>query len=124
MDRDAWGVRADASTGSGYLAQSRVSGVVLMPYYDVTDKLQVVARYTHISSAEPNGVRLALYENRVVAGRGDNYDEGYIGANYLFYGHKLKLQTGVQFGDMADRANDGGAYSGTSWTSGVRVGWP
>ena len=31
--------------------------------------------------------------------------------NYYFYGHKLKLQTGVQFADMQDRANDGGAYS-------------
>ena len=29
-----------------------------------------------------------------------------------------------QFADMADRANDGGAYSGLSWTSGLRVGWP
>ena len=38
-------------------------------------------------------------------------------------GHRLKLQTGVQFADMRDRANDGGAYSGVSWTTGLRVGW-
>jgi hypothetical protein len=24
---------------------------------------------------------------------------------------------------MRDRANDGGAYSGTSWTTGLRIGW-
>jgi len=29
----------------------------------------------------------------------------------------------VQFADMQDRANDGGAYSGTSWTTGIRIGW-
>ena len=46
-----------------------------------------------------------------------------LGANYYFYGHKLKLQTGVQFADMNDRANDGGEYSGVSWTTGLRVGW-
>jgi phosphate-selective porin OprO/OprP len=94
-----------------------------MPFVNLTDKLQIVARYTHLSSDEPNGVRLGTYENGVVAGRGDDYDEQYIGANYFFYGHKLKLQTGVQFADMSDRANDGGRYSGVSWTTGVRVGW-
>ena len=48
----------------------------------------------------------------------------YGGVNYYFYGHKLKVQTGVQFADMEDRAGDGGAYSGTSWVTGIRVGWP
>ena len=56
-------------------------------------------------------------------GRGDEYKELYLGANYYFYGHRLKLQTGVQFADMNDRANDGGAYSGVAWTTGLRVGW-
>ena len=43
--------------------------------------------------------------------------------NYYFYGHRLKLQSGVELGKMEDRANDGGAYSGTSWVTGLRVGW-
>ena len=51
------------------------------------------------------------------------YNELYLGANYYFYGHRLKLQTGLQWADMKDRANDGGAYSGVSWTTGLRVGW-
>jgi hypothetical protein len=29
----------------------------------------------------------------------------------------------VQFADMNDRANDGGAYSGAAWMTGLRVGW-
>ena len=49
--------------------------------------------------------------------------KGMLGANYYFYGHKLKLQTGVQYADMNDTANDGGAYSGVAWISGIRVGW-
>ena len=89
-----------------------------MPYMNLTDKLQAVGRYTILKSADPNGVQLATYENRVVRGRGDEYNEIYLGANYFFYGHKLKLQTGLQFADMNDRANDGGEYSGVSWTSG------
>ena len=59
----------------------------------------------------------------MVTARGDRYTEGYLGVNYYFYGHRLKLQSGVQFADMRDRANDGGAYYGTSWTTGLRIGW-
>jgi phosphate-selective porin OprO/OprP len=47
----------------------------------------------------------------------------YFGANYYIYGHKLKLQSGLQFADMNDRAKDGGVYSGVSFTTGLRVSW-
>ena len=123
LETDRWGVRSDVSTATGYLRQSDLWSVMAMPFFNVTDKLQLVGRYTLIESDDPNGVQLATYENRVVTGRGDEYNEAYAGANYYFYGHKLKLQTGVQFADMNDRANDGGEYSGVSWTTGIRVGW-
>ena len=118
-----WGVRTDLSVASGYLGQSDVWGTMVMPFYNATDKLQFVVRDTFLDSDQPNGVRLATYESRVVAGRGDRYHELYAGANYYFYGQKLKLQTGLHHAEMKDRANDGGAYSGISWTSGLRVGW-
>lgn len=124
LEAGRWGVRADVTGASGYLGQPDLRGVMAMPYVNATRALQLVGRYTWIASDRPNGVQLATYENRVVAGRGDRYDEMYLGANYYFYGHKLKLQTGVQFADMDDRASDGGAYSGVSWTSGLRIGWP
>ena len=123
LETDRWGVRSDVSTATGYLRQSDLWSVMTMPFFNVTDKFQIVGRYTYLESDEPNGVQLATYENRVVTGRGDEYSELHVGANYYFYGHKLKLQTGVQAADMNDRANDGGAYSGVSWTSGIRVGW-
>jgi len=118
-----WGVRADVTGASGYHGQSDLWGVMTMPFVNITPKFQVVGRHTYLKSENSNGVLLATYENRVVAGRGDRYNEGYVGANYYFYGHKLKLQTGLQFGDMNDQANDGGAYSGVSWASGLRVSW-
>ncbi len=118
-----WGARADFSIGSGYLGQSDLWGVMAMPFYNVTDKFQIIGRYTYLRSDDPNGVRLTRYENQAVSGRGDRYNELYLGANYFFYGHKLKLQSGLQFADMNDRAEDGGAYSGVSWTSGLRVSW-
>jgi phosphate-selective porin OprO/OprP len=123
FDADKWGVRTDVSAASGYLGQSDLWGVMAMPFVNFTDKLQFVGRYTFLESDRQNGVRLGTYENRVVPGRGDQYNEMYVGANYFFYGHKLKLQSGVQFADMNDRANDGGAYSGVAWTTGLRIGW-
>jgi phosphate-selective porin OprO/OprP len=116
-------MRTDVSTASGYLGQRDLWGLMAMPYVNITDKLQAVSRYTYLASDDANGVRLATYESRIVPGRGDRYNELYLGANYFFYGHKLKLQTGVQIADMRDPANDGGAYSGVSWTTGLRVGW-
>ena len=118
-----WGIRSDVSTATGYLGQSDLWAVMAMPFVNVTDKFQVVGRYTRIESADPNGVRLATYENRVVSGRGDQYDELYLGANYFFYGHKLKLQSGLQWADLNDEVNDGGAFSGLSWVTGLRIGW-
>jgi phosphate-selective porin OprO and OprP len=120
---EKWGIRGDVSSASGYMGQSDLWGVMTMPFVNVTPKLQIVARHTYLKSENPNGVLLATYENRTVPGRGDRYNEAYVGANYYFYGHKLKLQSGLQFGDMNDRANDGGAYSGVSWTTGLRVSW-
>ena len=124
MEAEKAGVRADWSAATGYLGQSDLWSVMAMPYYNITPKLQAIGRYTFIGSQDPNGVRLATYESRVVPGRGDRYNEMYGGANYFFYGHKLKLQTGLQYADMNDRANDGGVYAGWSWTTGLRVGWP
>ncbi len=123
FDTGKWGLRTDVSGASGYLGQSDLFGLMAMPFVNITDKLQLVGRYTLLDSAGPNGVRLATYESRVVPGRGDRYNELYGGANYYFYGQKLKLQTGLQFADMNDSANDGGEFSGVAWTSGLRVGW-
>jgi phosphate-selective porin OprO/OprP len=123
FEADRWGARTDVSAASGYLSQSDLWAFTAMPFFNITDKLQFVGRYTFVESADPNGVLLGTYENRVVRGRGDQYNELYLGANYFFYGHKLKLQSGVQFADMKDHVNDGGAYSGVSWTTGLRVGW-
>jgi phosphate-selective porin OprO/OprP len=123
FERTKWGARADVSKAAGYLGQSGMWAFQAMPFFNVTSKLQAVVRYTFIESDAPNGIRLATYESRVEPGRGDEYKELYLGANYYFYGHRLKLQSGVQLADMLDRADDGGAYSGIAWTTGLRVGW-
>jgi phosphate-selective porin OprO/OprP len=121
FEADRWGARADYSAAAGYLGQSDLWSVMAMPFVNVTGKLQLVARFTTLRSENPRGVRLATYESRLASGRGDAYDEWYGGANYYFYGHRLKLQTGVHSATLTDRDTD--VYSGVSWTTGVRIGW-
>ena len=123
FEAERWGVRGDLSYASGYLGQSDLFGLMAMPFVNLTDKLQAIGRYTLITSDLANGVRLATYEKRVVSGRGDRYREGYLGLNYFLYGHKLKLQSGLQVADLRDRANHGAEYVGVSWTNGLRVSW-
>jgi phosphate-selective porin OprO/OprP len=123
LESGRWGLQGDLSLARGYFGQSDLVGAMLMPYYNLRNSVQLVARYTRVDSDDANGVRFARYERELVSGRGDDYREIYFGANYYFYGHKLKLQTGVQYADMDDRARDGGAHAGWAWTTGFRVSW-
>lgn len=123
-EREAWGFRSDVAVGDGYLGQSDLWGLQLMPYYSINDYLQVVLRYTFLESDRPDGVRFARYESFPTNGRrGDQYQEIYLGLNWFIYGHKLKLQTGVQYLTMDDSARNGGEFDGWSWTTGFRLAW-
>jgi phosphate-selective porin OprO/OprP len=120
-----FGVRADLSHGDGFLGQSDMWGFVLMPYVDLTDKLQLVARYTFMESDRNDGIRFnGRYDNAVInSRRGDQYQEAYLGLNYYLHGHKVKLQTGLQYVSMRDQANNGGAFDGWNLTTGIRFSW-
>jgi phosphate-selective porin OprO and OprP len=123
FEKAGWGVRSDVSSAKGALGQSDLAGFMVMPFLNLKNDLQLVTRYTYLDSSAPNGVRFARYESAVVSGRGDRYSEVYVGLNHYWYGHKLKIQTGLTYADMNDSAADGGAYSGWSWTSGFRLSW-
>jgi phosphate-selective porin OprO/OprP len=118
-----WGIRSDISTAKGYLGQSDLDGLTVMPFYNLKPSVQLVARYTRLDSDDDNGIRFPRYTRDVVDGRGDDYRAIYLGVNYYWYGHKLKFQNGLEYEDMRDRAGDGGAYTGWTWTSGFRVSW-
>ena len=112
------GIYADGDDGEIY-------GVYVMPTYDITKKLQVVARYTYGHSSD-DALRLqSRYEREADvsdSGFGEEYNAGYLGLNYYICSHKLKLMTGLEYSDM-DGGDDGGDFEGWTWTSGVRVYW-
>ena len=117
------GVQGDLCAGEGHAGQSDLWGAVLIPYLNLTDRVQAVLRFTRVESEDPAGVRLARYENEVVGKRGDLYEETYLGLNWYVRGHSLKLQTGFAWADMADTTHAGGDYHGWSWVTGLRLGW-
>lgn len=123
LDSGRWGFSGDVVAGDGFLGQSDAVGATALPWVNLSDRLQLVGRYTFVRSEESNGVRLGRYENVVTRGRGDLYNELYAGLNYYIYGHKLKVQTGLTYADMRDRAGDGGAYDGWTWTTALRLSW-
>lgn len=123
IESDRWGLRADLANGTGYLGQPDMWAVTAMPFVNITRRVQAVGRYTHIGADGPNAIRPGTYESRLAPGRGDEYNELYAGANYYVFGHRLKIQSGLQWADMDDAAGDGGEYHGVSWTTGLRVGW-
>jgi phosphate-selective porin OprO/OprP len=122
-DNETWGLRADLSGALGYGGQSDLLGLVIMPFYHVTERIQVVGRYTYLLSFQPNGVRLSRYENRIETGTGDEFNEFFAGLNWFVYGSKFKLQTGIKYTMMDDEENDGGEYRGWGWTMGIRMSW-
>jgi len=122
-DSGRWGVRSDLSGGIGYGTQADLIGLVLMPFYDFNEYVQLVTRYTYVKSFGDNGVRFARYESRIESGRGDRYNEFFLGLNGYLYGQRFKLQTGLVYTHMADAPNDGGDYRGWGWTTGVRLSW-
>jgi phosphate-selective porin OprO and OprP len=87
------------------------------------DAFQAVLRYQYALSDGDNGLNLQQrYEQDVVpGGKGDHYQAVYAGINYLIYGHRLKLMNGVEYSVMRDSANDGGAFDGWTFITGVRL---
>lgn len=120
-DYGKWGFAADVTGGVGRLKESDGWGAMAQVWYRFTDKVEGIARLTHVESSDPDGLKFSRYENRIVSGRGDQYDEAYLGVNYYIYGHKLKLQTGWTYATMDDSANNGGQYDGWAWTTGLRL---
>ena len=123
MKNGKFGLRTDLAGATGYFGQPDLWAVMVMPFYDLTEKIQVVTRYTHVESDGNDGVRFSRYETEAVSGRGDSYDEIFLGLNYYICGNKLKFQTGVDYANMNDDAHNGGEYDGWGVTGAFRLSW-
>tara|TARA_R110002096_G_scaffold147671_32_gene307957 strand:+ start:15599 stop:16735 length:1137 start_codon:yes stop_codon:yes gene_type:complete len=119
-DWDRMHLVTDLIYATGINGEADNFGVVFMPYYDITDKLEAVFRYTYSNSDRFNGLdEQSRYEDDASGAiTGDAYNAFYLGLNYYICGDKLKLMNGVEYADMS-----GGAVENDWWTffTGVRM---
>lgn len=114
---DGWDLTTDLIYGTG---DSDLFSIVLMPSYDLTDKIELVGRYTFSTSEDDDGVRLQKrYESSAALNsRGDAYHAIYGGITYRICGDKLKLMTGVEYSTLSGGDAD---YDGLTYFAGVRT---
>ncbi len=123
IEKGKWGLSTDLAAARGWDTQSDLAAISVMPHYSINERWQIVTSYNYVSSADPNGVRLDRYENRIESGRADEAHEFYAGVTHYLCGHNLKWQAGVDYTTASDSANDGGAYDGWGVSTGIRVSW-
>lgn len=93
-------------------------GLVIMPYYDLTEKLQIVTKYSYAEE-----VRIDRPQRHASRPSVDGLSTFYVGLNYRICGDRLKLMAGYEYA-TADRiigTND--RYRNDSWLFGIRANW-
>jgi hypothetical protein len=120
----------DLTWGHALNAHPAVFGITLLSTYVLAkdiihkkDALQAALRYQFAVSDGRNGLEpQQRYEQEVLpAGFGNQYQAIYGGINYLIFGDRFKLMTGVEYAVMHDSAHDGGEFAGWTYFAGVRV---
>ncbi len=122
FERGNFHLWTDLSVSDGYGSRNDIVGLQFMPFYDITDKTQVVFRYSYLKSSDGDSIRLSKYEKDLFGIRGNEASEMFLGINHFFYGHKLKWQNGIQYTEM-DRESGNEGYDGWGFTSGIRISW-
>ncbi len=79
-------------------------GLIVLPSYKLTDRIEFVGRYQYLFSNEDRGVSAqSRYERRapdLTSSRGNNYHAIYAGANFYVYRDKMKFMTGLEYSHL------------------------
>ncbi len=103
--------------GDGRLSAGDDShGFIITPYYNVTDKLQLVARYAYASDG-----RVSRPQRYASSPDVDDHNAFYLGLQYFICGDKLKFQVGHEWADA--KLLNGADYDNNTWLAGVRFAW-
>ena len=118
------GLWADLSGAKG-INQSNLVGVDFMPFYNFTDRLQLVLQYANVISLEGEpDVRLARYAYKnSSATKAESVHNLLLGFNVYLYGHKLKWQNAIEYNRGTNLAGTGNDYNGYGITSALRISW-
>lgn len=105
-----------AAAGGAIAAGYDTWGVVVMPYYDITDQLQLVAQYAYMGEGQEQ--RTQRFDRRQNV---ESYHTLYAGLNYYICKNNLKVMAGYEYatGDVFG-INNREVTTGT-WMLGVRT---
>ncbi len=117
------GLQSDLVTAIGQDEQPDLFGIIILPTFDLTEKVQLVGRYQYLVSDEENGVRLqSRYERRapdLPISSGNNYHALYGGVNYYIYKDRLKVMYGMEYSHM--ELQQGGGFNSLTIVGALRV---
>ncbi len=119
-----FGLTTEFLWGNGVNDRPNVCGIMAMPTYFFTEKLQLITTFELAGSSEDNGVILPTRYEALSPGVGDKagdaYVAGFAGLNYYIHGHNLKLMSGVKYSYL-DGGSGGGDFEGWTLLAGVRM---
>lgn len=90
-------------------------GLVIMPTYEVTEKLEAVAKYAYMDSGRQQRTQRFPLRTRV-----EDYSTFYVGLNYYLCGDKFKVMTGYEYA-TGETFGGGADVSSDSWMFAVRT---
>ena len=93
-------------------------GLVVMPCYNFTDRLQFVTRYAYMDEGREQRVQRFDVRQSV-----EDYHTFYAGFNYYLCGNNLKLMAGYEYATGDIFASAGDEVNTSSWMLGLRTSW-
>ncbi len=93
-------------------------GFQLTPYYDLADRLQLVARYAYLSDGRVG--RPQQFASRPEV---DGLSTFFVGFNYEICKTKLRLQGGYEWAHAERLVGTATEYDNDSWLIGIRTHW-
>lgn len=131
MLSDKLGVQSDIATSQGIkdnsngIDQSDLVGLSVTPFYNFTDKLQLVLQYAGVTSLEGDAdVQMSRYAYRNAdKTKAETVHNVLLGFNWYLYGHKLKWQNAIDYSYAENMRATGDDYHGYGFTSAFRLSW-
>ncbi len=94
-------LQSDLVTAVANEDQGDLFGLIILPSYRLTPRIELVGRYQFLVSDEETGVGLQRrYERRapdLPSSRGNNYHALYAGVNYYLYKDRMKVMGGLEY---------------------------
>lgn len=117
-------VQSDLVMAIGEGETADLFGLIILPSYKLTERIELVARYQYLASNASDGVSLQRrYEREapdLPTSRGNHYQAVYGGINYYLYKDRMKIMGGLEYSHM-NLGGGGGNYNQITLFGAFRV---